>query len=127
MPRGRPKKSTGDPLSSKTAKVGKPKGNGANLGFEARLFLAANKLGKNLAPSDYKHVALGLIFLKHISRLLSQGICRQARFGPSVRSSDLSQGHWYRDSSSGCNHSLRSVAPGRLGGGKLLDRRSCWR
>jgi type I restriction enzyme M protein len=42
-------------------------GNGANLGFEAQLFLAADKLRKNLEPSDYKHVCLGLIFLKHIS------------------------------------------------------------
>src|ERR1035437_7921593 len=42
-------------------------GNGANLGFEAQLFLAADKLRKNLEPSDYKHVALGLICLKHIS------------------------------------------------------------
>jgi type I restriction enzyme M protein len=43
------------------------KANGANLGFEAQMFLAADKLRKNLEPSDYKHVALGLIFLKHIS------------------------------------------------------------
>ena len=42
-------------------------GNGANLGFEADLFLAADKLRKNLEPSDYKHVVLGLIFLRHIS------------------------------------------------------------
>ncbi|WP_456743909.1 type I restriction-modification system subunit M N-terminal domain-containing protein [Bradyrhizobium sp. USDA 4354] len=42
-------------------------GNAANLGFETQLFLAADKLRKNLEPSDYKHVALGLIFLKHIS------------------------------------------------------------
>jgi type I restriction enzyme M protein len=41
--------------------------NGANLGFEAQMFLAADKLRKNLEPSDYKHVALGLIFLKYIS------------------------------------------------------------
>jgi type I restriction enzyme M protein len=41
--------------------------NGANLGFEADLFLAADKLRKNLEPSDYKHVVLGLIFLRHIS------------------------------------------------------------
>ena len=45
----------------------KKNGNGANLGFEAQLFLAADKLRKNLEPSDYKHVALGLIFLKYIS------------------------------------------------------------
>jgi len=43
------------------------RGNGANLGFEADLFLAADKLRKNLEPSDYKHVVLGLIFLKYIS------------------------------------------------------------
>src|SRR5471032_733020 len=42
-------------------------GNGGNLDFEAQLFLAADKLRKNLEPSDYKHVALGLIFLKYIS------------------------------------------------------------
>src|SRR6476620_3250411 len=42
-------------------------GNNANLGFEAQMFLAADKLRKNLEPSDYKHVALGLIFLKYIS------------------------------------------------------------
>ncbi len=40
---------------------------GANLGFEAELFKAADKLRGNMEPSDYKHVALGLIFLKHIS------------------------------------------------------------
>jgi type I restriction enzyme M protein len=57
MPRGRPEKAGTKPVN----------GNGANLGFEAQMFLAADKLRKNLEPSDYKHVALGLIFLKHIS------------------------------------------------------------
>lgn len=42
-------------------------GNGGNLGFEAEMFKAADKLRGNMEPSDYKHVALGLIFLKHIS------------------------------------------------------------
>lgn len=42
-------------------------GNGGDLGFEANLFKAADKLRGNMEPSDYKHVALGLIFLKHIS------------------------------------------------------------
>lgn len=41
--------------------------NGGNLGFEAALFKAADKLRGNMEPSDYKHVALGLIFLKYIS------------------------------------------------------------
>ena len=40
---------------------------GANLGFEVQLWAAADKLRGNMEPSDYKHVALGLIFLKHIS------------------------------------------------------------
>ena len=31
------------------------------------LWKAADKLRGNMEPSDYKHVALGLIFLKHIS------------------------------------------------------------
>jgi type I restriction enzyme M protein len=64
MPRGRPKKE--DNGATKAAPT-KANGNGANLGFEAQLFLAADKLRKNLEPSDYKHVTLGLIFLKHIS------------------------------------------------------------
>jgi type I restriction-modification system DNA methylase subunit len=41
--------------------------NGGDLGFEAEMFKAADKLRGNMEPSDYKHVALGLIFLKHIS------------------------------------------------------------
>ncbi|MDE0600946.1 MAG: class I SAM-dependent DNA methyltransferase [bacterium] len=40
---------------------------GTNLGFEAQLWAAADKLRGNMEPSDYKHVALGLIFLKYIS------------------------------------------------------------
>lgn len=42
-------------------------GNGGTLGFEGELFKAADKLRGNMEPSDYKHVALGLIFLKYIS------------------------------------------------------------
>ncbi len=42
-------------------------GNGGKLGFEAELFKAADKLRGNMEPSDYKHVSLGLIFLKYIS------------------------------------------------------------
>jgi type I restriction enzyme M protein len=41
--------------------------NGGDLGCEADLFKAADKLRGNMEPSDYKHVALRLIFLKHIS------------------------------------------------------------
>ena len=41
---------------------------GGDLGFEAELFKAADNLRGNLEPSEYKHVALGLIFLKYISK-----------------------------------------------------------
>ncbi len=42
-------------------------GSGANLGFEAKLWLAADKLRNNMDAAEYKHVVLGLIFLKYIS------------------------------------------------------------
>ena len=41
--------------------------NGGTLGFEAEMFKTADKLRGNMEPSDYKHIALGLIFLKYIS------------------------------------------------------------
>jgi hypothetical protein len=49
------------------AKLVTANGNGGNGGFEADLVKVADKLRGNMEPSDYKHVALGLIFLKHIS------------------------------------------------------------
>lgn len=55
MPRGRPKKkATGN-------------GNGANLGFEAKLWAAADKLRGHMDAAEYKNVVLGLIFLKYVS------------------------------------------------------------
>jgi type I restriction enzyme M protein len=38
-----------------------------NLGFEEKLFKAADKLRKNMDAAEYKHVVLGLIFLKFVS------------------------------------------------------------
>lgn len=42
-------------------------GNGSPLGFEATLWAAADKLRNNMDAAEYKHVVLGLIFLKYIS------------------------------------------------------------
>lgn len=39
----------------------------ANLGFEAQLWAAADALRNNMDAAEYKHVVLGLIFLKYIS------------------------------------------------------------
>lgn len=47
---------------SKPAKMGT-----ANLGFEDKLWAAADKLRGNMDAAEYKHVVLGLIFLKYIS------------------------------------------------------------
>ena len=47
-----------------------PKQNNASaaaLGFEATLWQAADKLRNNMDAAEYKHVVLGLIFLKYIS------------------------------------------------------------
>jgi HsdM N-terminal domain len=39
----------------------------AKLGFEAKLWQAADALRNNMDAAEYKHVVLGLIFLKYIS------------------------------------------------------------
>ena len=61
------------PRESARARKGREKAsartndNGATTGYEAELWAMADKLRGNMEPSDYKHVALGLIFLKYIS------------------------------------------------------------
>jgi type I restriction enzyme M protein len=42
-------------------------GNRANLGFEKKLWAAAEKMRGHMDAAEYKRVALGLIFLKYIS------------------------------------------------------------
>ena len=51
----------------KAAETKVAKNQTANLGFEAKLWLAADKLRNNMDAAEYKHVVLGLIFLKYIS------------------------------------------------------------
>jgi len=41
--------------------------NNTELGFEEKLFRAADKLRNNMDAAEYKHVVLGLIFLKYVS------------------------------------------------------------
>jgi len=43
------------------------KSNGGNLGFEEKLWAAADKMRGHMDSGEYKHVVLGLIFLKYIS------------------------------------------------------------
>ena len=56
---------------ARVAKSSKPKSaardSSASIGFEAKLWLMADKLRNNMDAAEYKHVVLGLIFLKYIS------------------------------------------------------------
>ncbi len=42
-------------------------GSAARLGFEEKLWAAADKMRSYMDPAEYKHVVLGLIFLKYVS------------------------------------------------------------
>ena len=46
--------------------------NGATLGFEATLWAAADKLRGHMDAAEYRHVVLGLVFLKYISDAFAQ-------------------------------------------------------
>ena len=48
------------------------KTNSADLGFEQEIWRAADILRGNMDASEYKHVVLGLIFLKYISDAFEQ-------------------------------------------------------
>lgn len=43
------------------------KNNNSSLGFEQKLWQAADKLRSNMDASEYKHIVLGILFLKYIS------------------------------------------------------------
>ncbi|MHB8520689.1 MAG: type I restriction-modification system subunit M [Limisphaerales bacterium] len=49
------------------AKPSETRSNGSTLDFEAQLWAAADKMRGHMDASEYKHVCLGLIFLKYIS------------------------------------------------------------
>ena len=44
----------------------------ASLGFETKLWDAADLLRSNMDPAEYKHVVLGLLFLKYISDVFEE-------------------------------------------------------
>jgi type I restriction enzyme M protein len=63
--RGRP---PGSRTRSAKAEAPSPaKTSDALVGFEAKLWLMADKLRNNMDAAEYKHVVLGLIFLKYVS------------------------------------------------------------
>ncbi|WP_354141309.1 type I restriction-modification system subunit M N-terminal domain-containing protein [Bradyrhizobium sp. LB11.1] len=52
---------------SRGAKVDRGTESNGNGAFEAKLWAAADALRNNMDAAEYKHVVLGLIFLKYIS------------------------------------------------------------
>jgi hypothetical protein len=67
----------GQPKNNK--QQAKKNGNGAKLGFEATLWAAADALRNNMDAAEYKHVVLGLIFLKYISDGRDHTRCKALR------------------------------------------------
>ncbi len=49
------------------SKPSEKKSNGASLGFEETLWQTVDKMRGHMDSAEYKHVVLGLIFLKYIS------------------------------------------------------------
>lgn len=72
-PRGSAAQSAGEVSRNSASRTTSTRsGNGAakssaTIGFEAKLWLTADKLRNNMDAAEYKHVVLGLIFLKYIS------------------------------------------------------------
>lgn len=54
-------------MARQKKETNKRKSNGGTLGFEEKLWQAADKMRGHMDPAEYKHVVLGLIFLKYIS------------------------------------------------------------
>ena len=54
-------------MAKKRTKKSSATQNGASLGFEEKLWASADKLRGSIDAAEYKHVVLGLLFLKYIS------------------------------------------------------------
>ena len=68
-PSGRKARAKAQPKtqSTTTRRTKPPKTNRATIGYETKLWAAANALRGNMDAAEYKHVVLGIIFLKYVS------------------------------------------------------------
>ena len=85
--RGRPPRPAGTVASATgtTRAISAPTANAqAPTPIEKRLFEAADALRMNVEPSEYKHIVLGLIFLKHISNAFEELHSRLSGESPEV-------------------------------------------
>ena len=67
MPKQSTKSKNDSPAHTTKSKNGVRGNSGATLDFKAQLWAAADKLRGHMDSAEYKHVVLGLIFLKYIS------------------------------------------------------------
>src|SRR5439155_20348337 len=77
-------------LSSKNTSVPQPRSNGANLGFEDKLWKTADKMRSNMDAAEYKHVVLGLLFLKYISDAFTE-VHEQLKKDPTSDAEDVDE------------------------------------
>ena len=98
------------------------KNNGAKLGFESQIWAAADKLRGNMEPSDYKHVALGLIFLRRGSRDEARGIHCPYPCRNSPGRLDLRTTNFVRNERCGGQRAWRRTVPGLAPRSRLILR-----
>jgi len=89
--------------------------NGATLGFEETLWSMADQMRGHMDPAEYKHVVLGLIFLKYISDAFSRHTGSGRHVGLPLRRTDRCWGGFCRGepTCSPCNGADTGV-PGRF-------------
>jgi len=97
------------------------KSNGANLGFEQKLW-AADKLRGHMDPGEYKHVALGLIFLKYISEAFEQrreGLTKENGADPEDRDEYVAENIFWVSKQARWTHLQANAKQPTIG--KLID------
>lgn len=88
-----PEQATLDAAQAKAPNDSRERGlsnNGANLGFEQKMWLAADKLRSNMDAAEYKHVVLGLVFLKYISDAFNE-VYEQLKEDPTSDPEDVDE------------------------------------
>jgi len=96
--------------------------NGGDLGFESTLWQAADKLRNNMDAAEYKHVVLGLIFLKYISDSFEEkhAALAKAKDGePEDRDEYAAEGIFWVPKAARWSHLQANAKQPRIG--KLID------
>ena len=91
---------------------------GANIGFEQRLWETADKMCGYMDPSEYKHVMLGLIFLKYISDAFEEKfneLALEDRTDPEDRDEYLAENVFWVPKSVRWNHVKANARSANIG------------